>query len=146
VPGQLHVRCKYWFHCTSLFIKFHSDWDWKHALIKWSTILFEKLIIAQLVKKFTTFYWTWRFNTVFTRTHHWALAWVKLIQSTPNSLRYILISFSHLHLGLFHSSFPTKMLYAFLIIPCMLQVLPFLLSQNSELLYISYSIWKFNRQ
>jgi len=49
----------------------------------------EKLIVAQLVKKFSVFYETRRFITVFLRTCHWSLCWARWIQSTslhPNSL------------------------------------------------------------
>jgi len=61
---------------------------------------------------------------MFTRTNHWPLSWARQIQPTPSypiSLSYILISSSHLRLGLprglFPSSFPTKILFAFLISP-----------------------------
>jgi hypothetical protein len=45
-------------------------------------ILLEKPIVAQLVKKFLNFYWTRRFITVFTRTRHPSLSWIRWIQST----------------------------------------------------------------
>jgi hypothetical protein len=38
--------------------------------------------VAQLVKKFRSFYGTRRFIAVFTRTRHWTLTGVKLIYST----------------------------------------------------------------
>jgi hypothetical protein len=69
-----------------------------------------------------TFYGTRKFITVFTRALHWSLSWAKSIQSIlshPISLRSILIRSTHLHLdlptGLFPSSFPTSILYAFLV-------------------------------
>jgi hypothetical protein len=87
-----------------------------------SRVLPQKLIVTQLVKKFPAFYGTRRFITVFTRTRHWSLSWARWIQSTPShtvSLRSILMLTSYLRLclpsGLFPSSFPTKILYAFLI-------------------------------
>jgi hypothetical protein len=62
--------------------------------------------------------------SVFTRPHNWSLSWVRLIWFTPpypTSLRYILILFSNLQLGLpselFPSGFPTKILHAFLFFP-----------------------------
>jgi len=53
----------------------------------------EKVIPAQLVKKFPAFYGTRRFITLFTRTHHWTLSLVGWI------LRSALILSSHLRLN-----------------------------------------------
>jgi hypothetical protein len=46
-----------------------TDWltDW---LTPWSRVLLEKLVVTQIVKKFSAFYGTRRFITVFTRTSH----------------------------------------------------------------------------
>jgi hypothetical protein len=75
----------------------------------------------QLLKNFPKCYGTRRFIIVFTRALHWSLSWARSIQSIPPhpiSLRSISILYSHLCLGLpgglFHSGFPTKILYAFL--------------------------------
>jgi hypothetical protein len=41
-----------------------------------SSLNFEKLTVLtidQLIKKFHTFYGTWKFNTMFTRTCYWTL-------------------------------------------------------------------------
>jgi hypothetical protein len=46
--------------------------------------LLEKLPIVQLLKKFSAFYGTGRFITVFTRALHWSLSWVRSIQSIPS--------------------------------------------------------------
>ena len=88
-------------------------------LTLWCTVLLEKLIGLQLVKKFPAFYGTWRFITALTSVRHLSLFWASPIQSTyphPTSWRYILILSTHLRLGLpcglFPSGFPTKTLYA----------------------------------
>jgi len=50
----------------------------------WSRVL-HKLVVSQLVKKFTAFYRTRRFITVFTTAWHWSLFWATWIQSTTHS-------------------------------------------------------------
>jgi len=89
-----------------------------HLLIPWSRVLLEKLTGFQLVKKFPSFYRTWRFITAFTSARHLSLSWASPIQSIPprpTSWRSILILSSHLRLGfrngLFLPGFPTKTLY-----------------------------------
>jgi len=47
-------------------------------------MLLEKLIVPQLVKKYSAFYKTRRFGTVFTIGHYQSLSWAKWIQSTPS--------------------------------------------------------------
>jgi hypothetical protein len=44
---------------------------------------FPKLIVSQLVKKFSTFYGTQRFITAFTTARHLSLSWARAIQSIP---------------------------------------------------------------
>jgi hypothetical protein len=75
----------------------------------------------ELVKKFSAFYRTRRFITVFTEVHHRSLSRARWIRSTPSqriTQRSTLILSSHLRLGLpsdlFLSGFPTKIVYAFL--------------------------------
>ena len=83
-------------------------------LTPWCTVLLEKLTGFQLVKKFPAFYGTRSFITTVTSAHHLSLSWANSIQSTPphpTSWRSILISSSHLRLGLLPSGFPTKTLY-----------------------------------
>ena len=61
----------------------------------WSRVLLEKLTGFQLVKKFPTFYGTWRFITAFTSARHLSLPWASSIQSIPlhpTSWRFILTS------------------------------------------------------
>ena len=93
-------------------------------LTPWNRVLLEKLTGFEVVKKFPTFYRTQRFITTYTSAHHLSLSWVSSIQSIPphpTSWRSILISSSHLHLGvrsgLFPSDFPTKTLYMPLLSP-----------------------------
>jgi len=60
------------------------------------TVLLEKLRVTQLVKKFFAIYWTRKFITEYTRTHHWYLLWTRLIHSIhfhSISVRFIPISF-----------------------------------------------------
>jgi hypothetical protein len=79
---------------------------------------------VQLLKNFPAFYGNRRFITVFIKTLHWSLSWARPIQSiSPHSIfpTSILILFTHLRLrlpsSLFHSGFPTNILYAFLFAP-----------------------------
>jgi hypothetical protein len=83
------------------------------------------------VKKFSSCYVTRNFSTVFKRARHWSLSWEIQIQSTPYhpiSLTSTQILSSHPRLrfpnGLFSLGFPTKILYAFLIYPCVLHAQP----------------------
>jgi hypothetical protein len=45
-----------------------------NKLTPMTTVLLEKLIVAQLVRKFHVFYGTRRFITVFTIARHWTLS------------------------------------------------------------------------
>jgi hypothetical protein len=49
-----------------------------------SRFFLEKLTVTQLVKKFSAFYGTRRFITVFTTARHWSLSWARWTQSTPS--------------------------------------------------------------
>jgi hypothetical protein len=64
----------------------------------WGIVL-QKLIIAQLAKKFPVFYETLRFIIVFIKARQWTLSSASLIQSilTQICLRSILILSSNLH-------------------------------------------------
>jgi len=55
-------------------------------LTTWSIFFFEKVIVTQLVKKFPTFYGTWRSITVFTGAFPWSLSWARWIQSSQSQL------------------------------------------------------------
>ena len=77
---------------------------------------------SHLVKKFPTFYGTWKVITILTSAHHLSLSSDRSIQSMPphhTSKRFILILYCHLRLGLpsglDHSGFPTKTLYTALL-------------------------------
>jgi hypothetical protein len=103
-----------------------ANWTWMykgHYLTPWSRVLLEKLIVAQLVKKFPA-YATRRFIIVFTRANHKSLSRARWIQSTPSIHIYlisILILSSYLRIGLpsglLPSDFSIKILYAFLLSP-----------------------------
>jgi hypothetical protein len=87
----------------------------------------EEPLTGQPLKNFPAFHGTRRSNTVFTRVLHWSLSWDISIQSTPShpiSLTFILIFSTHLRpglpRGLFHSGFPTSILYALLFSPILL--------------------------
>jgi hypothetical protein len=93
-------------------------------LIPWSRVLLEKLTVAQLLKRFSPFYWTQKFFNVFKRSRYGPLPWYRRIQPTSAQsvrLSYILILSFHLRMGLpssvFPSDFLTKMLCALLISP-----------------------------
>jgi hypothetical protein len=105
------------------------DWIYmtNNKLTPWNWVNLEQPPVVQLLKKFSGFYGTRRFITVFTRALHWSLSWARLIQSVPPyfiSGRSILILSTHLRLGisngLFPSGFPTNILYAFLFSPFVL--------------------------
>ena len=88
-----------------------------YLLTPWCRVLLEKLTGLQLIKNFPSFYGTRRFITALTSVRHLSLSWASPIQSTyphPTSWRSILISSTHLRLGLpsglFPSGFATKTL------------------------------------
>jgi hypothetical protein len=56
-------------------------------LIPWSRVIFRKLIVAQLAKKFRAFYGTRSFITVFQGDRHWSQSWARWIQSTQPHTR-----------------------------------------------------------
>jgi hypothetical protein len=69
-----------------------------------------KLIVAQLVNKFSTFYENPRFVAMFTRVRHWTLLWarwIRFIYSHCIYLRSILRLSFHLRLGLPSGLFPS---------------------------------------
>ena len=95
-----------------------------YLLTPWCSVLLEKLTGLQLVNKFPAFHGTRRFITSLTCVRHLSLSWASPIQSIyphPTSWRSILISSTHLRLGLpsglFPSGFPTKTLYTPLFSP-----------------------------
>ena len=86
-------------------------------LITWSRILLKGLIVPLLANKFSRFYETQQFMTVFTSDCHLPLSQARSIQSTPLSrfLNNHFNSISLLQLGiphcLFPSAVPAKILY-----------------------------------
>jgi hypothetical protein len=89
-----------------------------------SWMLIEKLICAQLLKKFPAFYKTRWLITMFVRAHHWSLpALDESSSQSPNlnfNIRFNIVTILSLHLrlglpyGLFSSGFPTIPLHALL--------------------------------
>jgi len=69
-------------------------WTEKNVISSMKQILLQKPIVTQLIKKFLSFYETWRF----TRAHYWSPPWDEYSTPTsshPISLRSILILFSY---------------------------------------------------
>jgi hypothetical protein len=52
----------------------NAKWVQNHSLTPWCSVLFEKLIVTQLVKNILLSYGTRGFITVFTQAHHWTLS------------------------------------------------------------------------
>jgi hypothetical protein len=48
-------------------------------LILWSRSLLKELMGTQIVKKFSAFYRSWMFFTMFTTAHHWTLPWISFL-------------------------------------------------------------------
>jgi len=69
----------------------------------WSIVLLKKLTRPQLVKKFPTFYGTWKFFTVFTRAPPLVYVLIKII------LVYALLSYLKLHFNIILLSIPKSL-------------------------------------
>ena len=94
----------------------HSTWL-TYLLTPWSRVLLEKLTASAASQEIPRIFGTRKFITVLTSARHLSLSWANSIQSPqalPTSWRSILISSSHLRLGLplglFPSGFPTRTL------------------------------------
>jgi len=77
-------------------------------IISLSKVLLQNVIVAQLVKKFPTYFGTCSFTAMFTRVRHWSSSWAILKQPTffnHISLRFIIKS-SHLLLCVSSGLFP----------------------------------------
>ena len=90
--------CDFLLPCsTSLYL---NDWltnwliDWLTDKL-WNTILFRKLIIPHLVKKFTSFYGIQTFITILRWVHISSLAWAISMKSIPSH------HISKIHLSVF---------------------------------------------
>ena len=117
---------EYWCHVIGCIdpVLWQVNDIFTYLLTPWCRVLLEKLTGLQLVKKFAAFYGIRRFITTLTSVCHLSLSCASPIQSTyphPTSWRSILILSTHLRVGLpsglFHSGFPTKILYASLSSP-----------------------------
>jgi len=108
------------YHRSQFLICYSIDrFNYTQELIPRSTDLLEKLIVAQLVKKFPALYWSRKFITVIRRACKSSSSWTSWIQSTHShifSLWSRLILPSTLHLsppsGLIPSGISTELLYA----------------------------------
>jgi hypothetical protein len=85
-----------------------------------STAFIEQLTVAQLAKKFSVFYETRRFMTLYTRAHHWfpILSQMNPVHTLPSSFFKVTLS-SRIYTLVFQavilpSVFPTKTSYVFL--------------------------------
>jgi hypothetical protein len=109
--------------CIGVDLKTEKTRLWSNKLAQtpryWPNV-WEELIVTQLVKKFSAFYETRSFITVFTRTRHRSLSLASWIQPTllqHEHLRSILILSSYLRTVLWSDIFP----YGYLtIILCLL--------------------------
>jgi hypothetical protein len=85
----------------------------------WGSVLIQKLIFLQLVTKFRAFHWIWTFITVFRTAWQLPLSWDRyhvfstyfstihfniMLQSTPMSSKWLLLSFRLPHLNHVHIS------------------------------------------
>jgi hypothetical protein len=91
-----------------------------YSITPWSSAILEKSLTVQLLK-FPTIFWNSTVHYGVHKSSPLVLPWVRstqFIPPYPTSLRYLLISSSHLGLGLpsglFPSGFPTKILHTFL--------------------------------
>ena len=90
------------------------------VLNSWSLVLFKQLVIAHLVKKFSTFYGTQRFMTVHKSLSLLPiLSWMNPVQSLSsyylkNHCNLILLPMLKSCKWLFHWGFPTIITYSFL--------------------------------
>lgn len=136
---KFHLRTENWCVISlklQLYLKHLSVWcTFNEILTSWSRFPLGTLLVAQLVKKFSTCYWIWKLITVFARLRHWSLSWTRRVQFTSSglfALRYIIISSSLLRLDLsyclFPSDFPTRYFMLFFIPPirvtCPVQHIP----------------------
>ena len=103
--SECRVPHKVLWHDNTVFV---YKLCWHVLLNPWRRVLLEQLTHSQLVKKFSSFYWTRRFITAFISASHLSLSWPRSIQSMshPTSWRSILILYFHLLLFLPSGLFP----------------------------------------
>jgi hypothetical protein len=80
---------------------------WLMQLTVWCILLFWKLRLPEVIKKFPTFYGMWKFITLFTRNHHWSLYGPAEFSSHHPILflKYILVLSSYLCVDIQNSLF-----------------------------------------
>ena len=90
--------------------KWYASYLLIYSLTPRRRVLLEKLAVSHLLKNFPTFYSTRMFIFTFTNARHMPLSWVISIQYMPLHLTFwisILITLSHLRLGLPSGNFPS---------------------------------------
>jgi len=99
-PNRVPKKIPSLINCESKQAQYVSFADTMRGWAPWIRVLFQKLIVTQLVNNFPAFYGALRFITTFTTGRHWSLSWATCIQSTTFqriSLRPIQILSSQLH-------------------------------------------------
>jgi len=114
-PETYISRIYKWGHDKCLYSHLHKPCNKQGAqkLSQRNIVLFEKLIVLQLLKKFPALYRTRTFITVFITVRHWSLSWARWIQSPPSdpiSPRSMLVLYFYLRLGLQSGLFPLRFL------------------------------------
>ena len=102
------------------FTRHHSGSSSTLNLIPWTTVL-QKITVSQLIKKFSAFYGTSKFITVYTNSSHLSQTQARCSQSEPShrkTLRSISILYFHPRIcqssGIVPSGLPIKPLCGFL--------------------------------
>ena len=84
---QIHI------HCITVHLTYNKLYLLTYLLTPWSTVLLDKLMGFQLVKKFPAFYGIWKYITKVTWASHLSLSQARSVQSIsriplPEDLSY----------------------------------------------------------